>query len=272
VDSLKHVSSMKYIIDAGITYNSRDCTLNHIETGDQVQLSITSGRLLEKFLSSQGSVLAREILLEEVWDAYGLQGSNNNLNQYISILRRAFASWGCENLIITIPKVGFRLNSDIRITGEKIDDVSSEDTTEIAESAIKPEPGKLRGLLSYSKPFLLLSVLVVCVSAGIAFMFISQDFTSKEIKPVSIMLPDGCEVVFLKQSTKTEQQLLLKQAAGIVSENGMVCDSHTRIYFVNYTSFSIKNLGRTLAAYCKLDNKRRIVSCDNFYYKEWRDL
>lgn len=263
---------MKYIIDAGITYDSRDCTLNHIETGGKVQLSITSGRLLEKFLDSQGSILEREILLEEVWDAYGLQGSSNNLNQYISILRRAFASWDCENLIITIPKVGFRLNSEIRITGEKINDIISEDTTKVSEEVIKPESGKLRSLLTYSKPFLLLSVLVVCVSAGIAFMLISHDFTNEGIKPVSIMLPDGCEVVLLKPSTKTEQQLLLKQAAGIVSENGMICDDHTRIYFVNYTSFSIKSLGRTMAAYCKLNNKRRIVSCDNFYYKEWREL
>lgn len=50
-----------------------------------------------------------------VWDDYGLQASNSSLNQYISILRRALSAFGCEELIITVPKMGFRLNPDITL-------------------------------------------------------------------------------------------------------------------------------------------------------------
>jgi DNA-binding winged helix-turn-helix (wHTH) protein len=106
---------MIYIIDDSITYNSDDCTLTHLPTQESLSLSISSGRLLERLLDSDGEILARDTLLTEVWDKYGLRGSNSNLNQYLSIVRRALASYGCDNLIITIPKIGIRINTDINI-------------------------------------------------------------------------------------------------------------------------------------------------------------
>ncbi|MEN4535794.1 winged helix-turn-helix domain-containing protein [Pantoea agglomerans] len=106
---------MIYIIDDQVSYKSDDCTLSHIPTQESLSLSISSGRLFEQLLNSGGEILARDTLLTEVWDKYGLRGSNSNLNQYLSIVRRALAAYGCENLIITIPKIGIRLNTDIKI-------------------------------------------------------------------------------------------------------------------------------------------------------------
>ncbi len=94
---------MIYTIDRIITYNSDDCSLGHIPTQESLSLSISSGRLLERLLNSSSEILSRDMLLTEVWDKYGLRGSNSNLNQYLSILRRPLAGFGCENLIITDP-------------------------------------------------------------------------------------------------------------------------------------------------------------------------
>lgn len=140
---------MIYIIDDQVSYNSDDCTLSHIPTQESLSLSISSGRLFEQLLNSGGEILARETLLTEVWDKYGLRGSNSNLNQYLSIVRRALAAYGCENLIITIPKIGIRLNTDIKIERQSApvmgvtevltDDISEGSITEgSAENVVLP--------------------------------------------------------------------------------------------------------------------------------------
>lgn len=63
-----------------------------------------------------GNVVEREAFLREVWDERGLQGSNNSLNQYISILRKLLASLVPDaTFIVTVPKMGFMLSADITV-------------------------------------------------------------------------------------------------------------------------------------------------------------
>ncbi|HEE9875773.1 winged helix-turn-helix domain-containing protein [Citrobacter braakii] len=67
-------------------------------------------RLLEE---TPGTVLRREIIIHDVWDRYGYTGTGNSLNQYISLLRKNFATLGLINIIETIPKQGFSLHHDL---------------------------------------------------------------------------------------------------------------------------------------------------------------
>ncbi len=48
-------------------------------------------------------LIKRQQLLEEVWEERGLKGTNSNLNNYISLLRRHLAQLGETELIITYP-------------------------------------------------------------------------------------------------------------------------------------------------------------------------
>jgi len=262
---------MIYIIDENITYNPHDCTLSHIDTGEEIKLSITSGRLLEKFLESQGDILSRDILLKEVWDIYGLRGSNNNLNQYVSLIRRAATDFGCNNLIITIPKVGFKLNPEINICRKKIGIVNNEQMSNPLHSS-KTLKDSLWIIVYYTRPMLLLFVLFAVISYAILYSFISHDFTNKDISPISMMLPGGCEIISLKKTDESEKQVMIKNALSSLTDNGIKCSNNGRVYFISYTSFTTKDLGRTMVAYCKTNNERRIISCDNFYYKEWRSI
>ncbi|VTR59434.1 Transcriptional regulatory protein, C terminal [Serratia fonticola] len=67
-------------------------------------------------LKIKEKLFEREVLLQKVWDDYGLQASNNNLNQCLSTLRRIIKSMGIDkNIIETIPKVGLRIASDVAI-------------------------------------------------------------------------------------------------------------------------------------------------------------
>lgn len=70
-------------------------------------------RLLEE---TPGTVVRRDDIIHDVWDRYGYAGTGNSLNQYISLLRKNFATLGLINVIETIPKKGFSLHHDLVIT------------------------------------------------------------------------------------------------------------------------------------------------------------
>ncbi|MGC0837740.1 winged helix-turn-helix domain-containing protein [Pantoea agglomerans] len=274
---------MIYIIDDQVTYNSDDCTLSHIPTQETLSLSISSGRLFEQLLNSQGEILARETLLTEVWDKYGLRGSNSNLNQYLSILRRALAAYGCENLIITIPKIGIRLNTDIKIERESspafvVTEVQSDE--EPAESAvssqdspaIRPDPVmedkvvKKSGLSVRQVIFVLMLMLL-----GSAFWYFTiSEPAEKNSSMSTIELQGGCEAVIVQGLEVFEQKSLDKQILEILKENNQSCVPGRRIYFDKNTSFTTTNYGRTILSACNLNSRGHIISCDNFYYLDWR--
>lgn len=274
---------MIYIIDDQVTYNSDDCTLSHIPTQETLSLSISSGRLFEQLLNSQGEILARETLLTEVWDKYGLRGSNSNLNQYLSILRRALAAYGCENLIITIPKIGIRLNTDIKIERESspafvVTEVQSDE--EPAESAVSSQDSpairpdtvmadkvvKKSGLNVRQAIFVLMLILL-----GSAFWYFTiSEPAEKSFSMSTIKLQGGCEAVIVQGLDVFEQKSLDKQILEILKENNQSCVPGRRIYFDKNISFTTTDYGRTILSACNLNSSGHIVSCDNFYYFDWR--
>lgn len=263
---------MIYIIDGSVSYNSDDCSLNHLPTQESLSLSISSGRLLERLLNSAGEILPRDVLLTEVWDKYGLRGSNSNLNQYLSMLRRALAAFGCENLIITIPKVGIRLNSEIPIWCE----ITPTETLPDASVALPAEPAKkkrqvfqppkklIKNAWLFKTSILLLLLIVI------AWACLRPDPGEQELSPVSVSLPGGCRVVFVNGLGVGERESIKKQILQMLKENHQSCDASRRIYFNKKTSFNAQNYGRTMLSTCKLNDSSHVISCDNFYYIDWR--
>jgi len=270
---------MIYIIDDQITYNSDDCTLSHIPTQESLSLSISSGRLFEQLLNSEGEILARDTLLTEVWDRYGLRGSNSNLNQYLSILRRALAAYGCQNLIITLPKIGIRLNTEIKIVREAAPAVSdravhqiagsetdaplSEVITPAPSSAPEVKPTRVTHRLRF--PLMILAMLLAAFS-----LYLLVHAAQKKSEQTTLQLKGGCEAVLLKGLDVIERQSIESQIMEILKENNQSCIAGRRIYFDNNTAFTPTNYGRTILSACNLDERGRIISCDNFYYLDWR--
>nr|WP_282554145.1 winged helix family transcriptional regulator [Providencia rettgeri] len=111
---------MKYKINAFILYDAVDGTLSLKEDEVDTQLSITANALLFYFIQHRG-VVSRDEVLKAVWDDNGLVSSNSNLNQYLSILRKAFRPYGIENIIVTVARGRLEFNSDVSL--ELIDDI-----------------------------------------------------------------------------------------------------------------------------------------------------
>lgn len=275
---------MIYIIDDQIAYNSDDCTLSHIPTQETLSLSISSGRLFEQLLNSQGDILSRDALLTEVWDKYGLRGSNSNLNQYLSVLRRALAAYGCENLIITIPKIGIRLNTEISIkrqssslhTPAEVPDnegLSEVIVEENKNPATLPAPDISHNVTRrMTLTAVQVAILFIILAAtGAIFWYFNAQYSAEKRSPMStIKLAGGCEAVILQGLDIFEKNSVSKQMLEILKENNQSCVSGKRLYFDKNPSIDTDNYGRTILSACNLDSQNHIISCENFYYLDWR--
>nr|ALG88548.1 Glycopeptide resistance-associated protein R [Pectobacterium carotovorum] len=107
--------SMKYLINEKIVFCTENKTLNN--GIDNIELNLTCTRLLEILVTKKN--VSREYILDNVWEAYGLTPSDNNLNKNISVLRKTFVILGVDSsLIETIPKEGFLFNANVTSNNE----------------------------------------------------------------------------------------------------------------------------------------------------------
>ena len=108
---------MRFDIEGFITFDTEEASLVNLLTGDCIELSATSTRLLTSLLQYRGDIISLVDIFQTVFEKYGARPSNSNLNQYISTLRRSLADLGIEkNVIITVPRIGFKISEDVIIT------------------------------------------------------------------------------------------------------------------------------------------------------------
>ncbi|WP_368545000.1 transcriptional regulator [Enterobacter soli] len=109
---------MKFLLADVLVYNDEDGSFSLIDTPEEAPqiLTGTANAIMKLLVNQHGNLVDRETFLREVWDERGLQGSNNSLNQYISILRKILAGLVPDALfIVTVPKMGFMLSADIPV-------------------------------------------------------------------------------------------------------------------------------------------------------------
>ncbi|WP_274865117.1 transcriptional regulator [Serratia marcescens] len=124
---------MKHIINNTIVFDVDEGTLSVYEsTKPPVRLSKPAGRLLLELIKKINHNVPRDELLQRVWFNYSPTASNAGLNNYISEIRKALLSIGVDNnIIVTIPKVGFKLEGDIQPVDTLIQEPEPENTVEI---------------------------------------------------------------------------------------------------------------------------------------------
>ncbi len=80
------------------------------KNGREVFLSALEYRLLLVFVSNPKSIITRDRLLDELWDAAGEFVTNNTLTVYIKRLREKIEDNPAEpKLILTVRGMGYRL-------------------------------------------------------------------------------------------------------------------------------------------------------------------
>ncbi|CAM3634493.1 MULTISPECIES: winged helix-turn-helix domain-containing protein [Rahnella] len=253
---------MKYLIDKAIEFNTDDGTLHYPASQDVIKLTLPAARLLEEFLASGGRDLTREYLLETVWDKHGLQASGNNLNQYVSILRRNLALLECHELIVTLPKVGFKLNTAVSV--EPLADTPPEKIPPPVTPGVTDHPVQAASYFRHIA-FLLLSVAILAGMVWGIWRFYDANNGITEIQQ-----PDtGCEVIYLKDIPDEDKPAVLERVGLILKANNLQCKKNNMIIYNNEGSYSSKNNARTLLSLCSVGKKKEVLSCDNFYHYKW---
>ena len=99
---------------ADLTVDVKQMTASR--NGRQIPLLPKEFSILEYMIRNQGIVLSREQLENQIWN-YEYSGSSNNIDVYISRLRKKIDNGHCVKLLNTIRGVGWTLRAEE--TGEK---------------------------------------------------------------------------------------------------------------------------------------------------------
>lgn len=94
------MDNVRVDLDKGVVYKN----------GQDLYLSALEYRLLLAFINSEGSLLTRSRLLEEIWDAAGDFVNDNTLTVYIKRLRDKIEDNPAEpRIIVTVRGLGYKL-------------------------------------------------------------------------------------------------------------------------------------------------------------------
>lgn len=111
---LRALSRRQYNIDEGklsvgdITLETKTMNLSHNESGASVRLSDKEYRILETMIVNKGQIMTREQLALKIW-GYENEAEYNNVEVYMSFLRKKLAYIGSKTAIKAVRGVGYEL-------------------------------------------------------------------------------------------------------------------------------------------------------------------
>ena len=242
---------MRFDIEGFITFDTEEASLVNLLTGDCIELSATSTRLLSCLLQYRGDIISRVDIFQTVFEQYGARPSNSNLNQYISSLRRSLSDLGIEkNVIITVPRIGFKISNEIIITTD------SDYHTSFSLPTLSPEPPTPMSIGQHRKAI----IIFILIAAGL--MLLSYFFIHKKQSSGIFLTQDKCTIYGTGSISATE--ILRNQR---LLPSGLDCSTPKKIYFFNRQMSEEQDLGIYMDIFileCDLKSQK----CHSYYYKE----
>jgi DNA-binding winged helix-turn-helix (wHTH) protein len=128
---------MTFLINGHIVFQPERQTLKNTQTGAVIELGLVTSELLAFLLRHADIVSNRNDILEKVFSQNNVSATDGNLNQHIMMLRKSFTELQCaEDVIVTVPKVGFKIGS-VHLTRTEPE---REDTPQPMTQDAPPEP------------------------------------------------------------------------------------------------------------------------------------
>lgn len=167
---------MKYIINSNIEFDTTEYILKSLSDSNlSIKLSNSAGRILEELIKNRntGFPVSREYLFTIVWKNHGLDPSNGNLNQQISLIRKTLNTLGLNSsLIITIPKRGLKLNNQLTIKTIQDSSITTNFSKKEKTNQNDTLPNSiLYGFKMYMRYIITLTTMLILVF-GMSFMYL----------------------------------------------------------------------------------------------------
>lgn len=263
---------MHYRINESIIYTPDDGTLKLIDNNNriysgEISLAPTANRLLAMLISHHGSILQRDELLDNVWDAHGLRASNNSLNQYISVLRRNFSDIGVEDtVIITIPTVGFMFSKDISVISENIppDIKNTPIKNAPLDTQIPPEETK-SSFWERRKKGIVLSLLAVLTVANYWYLMPSQSTGPAFEKRYLLGMLDSCPVYTFYQTPESSTQSYMELVRKSMDKANFHCRGFSEIFFKVEDLALHREKATMFIAICSRLEENSYSNCRSYY-------
>lgn len=269
---------MKFIMNEQIIFDSDMSTLGLEGSHEElIPVSNTTKRLLLLLIAHQGEAVKREVIFKKVWDDYGMVSSNNNLNQCVSKLRKIVKTLGVdEEVIVTIPKIGFMLHQQIQIEKREVTqerspvansgraNPTSDGTNSLPGKTVKPNvAGSSRRravrMLTFNRVLLFFSVLSLGGAAG--FWFVSKPVDRKEIYMGNA---GSCKVMISEQALESAKAPEVKKGImDLALKLNPVCKSNEYALIIKSSSFKMytSDLSRLYFLRCSMMNENRSEVC-----------
>lgn len=94
-----------------ITLDSKTMLLSHSESGLSVRLSDKEYKILEMMIANRGQIITREQLAVKIW-GYENEAEYNNVEVYMSFVRKKLSFTGSKTAIKAVRGVGYELRYD----------------------------------------------------------------------------------------------------------------------------------------------------------------
>lgn len=260
---------MEYIINGVVKYNPLNGTLYVADSGmDMITLTRVTSELLLLLIQNNGVALSRDFILSELWGKRGLSASSNNLNNYVSMLRKALAQCGCPDFITTIPKYGFIFEADIESVAE------SDNATVDKQPIVDDHPQSLplheseikhRAVRHYFSPLRIkVMALVLSLLAIILFPGLYSHFKLQSVR-TEFFTYDQCNFYLADDKTRElASSQIINNLRVIAAKDKSKCGREANVYyFADKKQDSSGHVILTdLLSYCPFKSK---APCDNYY-------
>lgn len=230
---------MKYIINLTLIFDPDSQLLmlrnNNLLT---VGLSKPATRLLNELIRNNKIELTRETLIKHVWEDYGFSPSSATLSNHISELRKAFeALGGSKDILITVPRVGFKMEAEIHPETKRPKEDASVEMPEPAITAGEQvEKGNVTPNVTDSgrkttrhrmlKPSLALVLALLAIAAAIKLMTLNR-----EEDPILVGVQDKCNFYTLSDNKQNGEQSA--HARKMLSDAKIDCSQINRdVYYI----------------------------------------
>lgn len=265
---------MNYLIDNHVIFNTLEYRLFLLYDGQtNVKLSNTAGRVLEELIIAyrNSEAVTRESLFAKVWETQGLVPSNGNLNQQVSLLRKAFLALGMKATdIVTLPKRGLKLNDSLNIVIYNEDPGLVEVTVSSVDAGIDAGV-KTPGAHHFTKELMInfFLALSIIIASATAYVYFNHDDRQALLFFDNIA---DCNIYTLRPVNERERADLAQHIQRAMVGNIGRCDARDKVLFYRTSVAPPLENGinrRTFLAKCGQDASGKLTDCLNFYFYNW---
>ncbi|ADO47868.1 winged helix-turn-helix domain-containing protein [[Enterobacter] lignolyticus] len=193
----------------------------------RLSLSNPASRCLLLLLQHHGQVIERDYFFQQVWTNNGAQVTNNTFYQNISLLRRAFKELGLnEDLIVTVPRVGIRLEASLQVQELDVEPVATEVDAKPERERTMPLPAPSRGMTTV---WWVLTAMLSCLFASVVTWRL--EFDTRLTRYVPLADAHGCHW-FANQDV-----IHFNKHQQFIKENALECENYPWVYLTVYPNF-----------------------------------